>query len=231
VRHCQGRHGKTVPHPACSRAPTFPCPFPSSCLATRSSPEGERGALGDLPGLTVSPPSGLIPPSARPSPSQLALRNAIPSKKSKSFASTTGNSRAPARALREESARPGRLPQEPTCSLLEIASDNIWPPLGFRAHGSRCCQTGQPWSRDCEMVVWLTSPSYQCRPGRPDRGSRSQGQPQNSLKALEFPVWPTFPQFGAHKTKLSAKVNARIEREWVALKSTIAGGGVLQPQV
>jgi len=141
-----GRHGETFPIlPAAE--PHLSLPFAPSFMSRYRGPRLRvTRALGDLPGPTRKSAKRAYPPGqhgqARRKRSEYAIR--LEEKQKLRF--NYGISERQARALREESARPRTAPQEPTCSnCLESPRQHLLPPR-FRAHGSRCSPTGQPWS-------------------------------------------------------------------------------------
>jgi len=102
--------------------------------------------------------------------------------------------------------------------LLENRLDNICFRLGFgpTVPGARQLVNHGHVTVNGRVV---DIPSYQCRPGdlivvRDRKASRQLAEGN-----LEFPGLANIPpNLELDKTKLSAKVNARIEREWVALE-------------
>jgi len=241
VRQCKAGMGKTFPS-CLQQSPTFPCPFAPFPFMSRL-PRGPRLRVTRPPwrpsrSHAVSPPSGPYP---RRSSTANARRKrseyASASKKSKSLRFNYGIFRAPARALREKSARPGRPPQETTCqTCLRIACDNISSALGFGPTVPVLRPTGPTMVNVTVNGRVVDIPSYQCRPGDPLIVVRDRkASPPNSLKATwNSPVWPTsLPIWSSTRTKLARQGECpdRAGKWGGRWKSTNCWWwGVLQPQ-
>ena len=158
----------------------------------------------------------LSPRSARPSPSQaLGIRD--PTRKNRNCASTTEFERQLVRYVKKARAQDGSTGTN-LLKLLENRLDNVCFRMGF---GPTVPGARQLVNHGHVTVNGRVTDiaSYQCKVGDVIAIRERKASKRLAEGNLEFPGLANIPpHLDLDKTKLSAKVTGRCEREWVALE-------------